>query len=344
MKRMLVMLALFGLGACASVLGIRSAGERRPFEHRPHVVEGVSCTRCHDQTAAAESDSPVALPETALCLECHDRPHDRRRCRSCHGLEDTDHRTHQARHYLTFAHRSHVRELDGQCVRCHEDVQSAGARLLPKMADCLGCHEHSNDFELRACGRCHQNLETEEVRPSSHVVHGPDFTRSHGPQASAQADLCATCHSEVDCASCHGAQVPALPQRLQFTWPRLEGIHRANFLSRHALEARADPGLCVTCHSTDSCQACHAEAEVATGASTGSPHPPGWVGLASNLHGPAARRDPLSCASCHGGAGEMLCVSCHEVGGVGGNPHPPGFESSKNRSTELPCRLCHAGL
>jgi hypothetical protein len=60
----------------------------------------------------------------------------------------------------------------------------------------------------------------------------------------------------------------------------------------------------------------------------------------SNEHGRAARRDPASCASCHGGAGEMLCVGCHRVGGIGGNPHPPGW-SSRQSLTDMPCRLCH---
>jgi hypothetical protein len=73
-----------------------------------------------------------------------------------------------------------------------------------------------------------------------------------------------------------------------------------------------------------------------------NPHPPGWVGpaRADNEHGRAARRDPVSCAGCHGGAGEALCVSCHRVGGVGGNPHPPGYRSNQPM-TALPCRQCH---
>ncbi len=345
MNRALLVLSMIGLGACASVLGFRSSDEH-PFEHRAHTTKGIGCKRCHAGIEGEGDDTPVVLPDTALCLECHAQPHDQRRCRTCHGQSDTDRRTEQARHYLRFDHRLHTkeRELEGKCVRCHNAVRTDGPDVLPRMADCLGCHEHSDEFELRACGRCHENLETEETRPQSHVVHGPDFTRTHGAKASAQADLCATCHRESDCASCHGAKVPALAHRLELADPRLDGIHRANFVARHALEAKADPGLCTTCHATDTCQRCHEERGVASGAATGSPHPSGWVGLRNNLHGVAARRDPVSCASCHGGAGEMLCVSCHKVGGIGGNPHPAGWSSNKGKSTELPCRLCHAGL
>jgi hypothetical protein len=121
-------------------------------------------------------------------------------------------------------------------------------------------------------------------------------------------------------------------------------MHRAGFVSRHALEARTDPGLCTTCHAESSCQSCHARSGVVAGSGNRSPHPPGWVGLPgqSNAHGQAARIDPVGCASCHGGAGEQLCVDCHRVGGPGGNPHPPGFTSERSMS-ELPCRLCHQG-
>jgi hypothetical protein len=78
------------------------------------------------------------------------------------------------------------------------------------------------------------------------------------------------------------------------------------------------------------------------GESRRSPHPPGWVGPApgDNAHGREARRDPTACASCHDGAGQRLCVGCHQVGGVGGNPHPPGWSSRVSLSA-MPCRLCH---
>lgn len=49
------------------------------------------------------------------------------------------------------------------------------------------------------------------------------------------------------------------------------------------------------------------------------------------------------CASCHGGAGEMLCVGCHRVGGPGGNPHAPGFSSQMRPAVDRPCVLCHGG-
>lgn len=211
------------------------------------------------------------------------------------------------------------------------------------MAACLSCHEHKDQFRIRQCDSCHVNLPEEAALPETHLVHDAHFLRRHGVQAASAGDLCSNCHRESFCAECHGVTVAALPARLHFTDVFRKTMHRAGFLARHALEARADPGLCMTCHAEQFCSDCHMDRKVHALALDGrNPHPPGWVGAlgTSNEHGRAARRDPASCASCHGGAGEMLCVECHRVGGIGGNPHPPGWASSRGLH-EVPCRLCH---
>jgi hypothetical protein len=177
------------------------------------------------------------------------------------------------------------------------------------------------------------------------VMHDGDWLREHGVRAASESDLCSTCHSERSCAGCHGVgTVPALPARLAFDDTPLTGLHRAGFRSRHADEARADPGTCTTCHRPESCLDCHLASGVGSGIATRSPHPPGWISVGGGgEHGREARIDPASCAGCHGGAGEQLCVGCHRVGGAGGNPHGPGFSSTKNPRRDRPCRLCHGG-
>jgi hypothetical protein len=180
--------------------------------------------------------------------------------------------------------------------------------------------------------------------PSSHVVHEGDWLREHGARAASTRDLCSTCHAERYCAGCHGKTVAALPEKQFFDDPLREGVHRAGFRSRHSAEARAQPGLCTTCHSPSTCQSCHADTNAAPGTAGKSPHPPGWLGLRGerNEHGPAAWRDPSECAACHSGAGEQLCVGCHKVGGIGGSFHRPGWTSTKPK-TDAPCSYCHAG-
>lgn len=339
------------LAACAGVLGIRPKPPGRAFEHHAHSVKGVSCLACHDGVARAQDTGPLHLPETAKCLSCHARPHDPRPCGGCHGRDETRAAAALARQHLRFSHERHVSTLGGQCVPCHA---AAGATsqpaLRPPMAQCFTCHAHEGQWRARDCDGCHVDLPREAARPASHVIHEGDFVREHGVRAAAGRDLCATCHSERSCAACHGATTAALPWRFSFDKPSLSGLHRAGFRLRHADEARANPGLCTTCHEQSGdgarfCRDCHVERRVSSGGATGavrSPHPAGWVRARGGEHGRAARVDPASCAGCHGGAGEALCVGCHRVGGPGGNPHGRGYASALDPLRDRPCQACHA--
>lgn len=332
-----------GAVACAGVLGIRSP-PARAFEHRAHAIEGVACVRCHTQVAKAGAASPLDLPGEARCTSCHQQPHDRNPCGQCHGRADDRHAVAEAKRHLVFSHADHTAITQGRCTRCHDAVQFRDGPLRPVMATCLSCHEHREQWAARSCQPCHRDLEDEQARPASHVVHGDDFLHRHGMMAAGSRDLCSSCHSESECAACHGSNVAALPSRLRFDEPRTADMHAAGFFARHGIEARTDQTLCTTCHrDARDCQDCHRERGLLRADAThGSPHPPGWVGIGTGggRHGSEARLNPVSCAACHGGAGESLCVGCHRVGAPGGSPHPPGFRSNK-RASELPCRLCH---
>lgn len=330
--------------ACAGVLGIRQGRTSRPFEHRAHVTKGVSCMQCHSGIAGAGDDDPLHLPAPSACVRCHDKPHDSRDCRGCHGEAASRQGAAMARKHLRFEHRTHLKATRGDCVRCHVQVaESSPDALRPTMATCFGCHEHENQWKTRDCAGCHVDLEDERVKPATHVVHDGDWIREHGLRTAAARDLCATCHSEGFCATCHGATVPALPWKLALGDPRAPSLHRAGFRSRHADEARADPGVCSTCHSESSCIDCHSRLAVGGVPNARNPHPAGWLAPSrgGGEHGIQARIDPASCESCHGGSGEQLCVGCHRVGGPGGNPHGPNFSSTKDKLRDLPCRLCH---
>ena len=342
-RRWFALLVVIAIGACAGVLGLRRSQTQQGFEHRAHVLKGIQCTECHVHVATDGDHDPVVLPDDNTCRKCHAKPHDERSCLGCHSSINAAGAAVEARDHLTFSHARHVPRLDGDCVRCHTGVREPGSPLRPKMATCLSCHPHDEQFTPERCDTCHTNLETEGVLPESHVVHDGDWLREHGVRAASASELCMTCHSQRSCASCHGVTTAALPARLAFDNPMRATIHRAGFMSRHAEESRAAPGTCNACHDVSSCRTCHERQNVAaTRFGTQSPHPAGWVGPgpADNEHGRAARRDPVSCAACHSGTGEKLCVTCHRVGGVGGNPHPPGWRSHQPLSA-LPCRLCH---
>jgi predicted CXXCH cytochrome family protein len=328
--------ACIALAACAGVLGLRRTAPGS-FPHRAHVVAGVSCTRCH--TGLDAPGTSLHLPTDEHCTGCHTKPHDTRSCEGCHVSKTAVAELVEARDHLRFDHRRHISVANGNCMRCHDGVASGATRLRPPMATCFRCHDDMRD--ARRCDACHENLAEEGTLPASHLAHDGDWIREHGTRASSSGDLCETCHKQSYCASCHGQTVPALPSSTRFADPFRASVHRAGFVARHALEARSDPGACSTCHTPDRCSSCHAAKGIA-GDARGNPHPPGWVGLTSaeNRHGREARRDPAGCASCHGGAGEKLCVTCHAVGGVGGNPHPPGW-SSRQPLSAMPCRMCH---
>ncbi len=336
MKRAWI-LGLLALAACAGVLGL-TRKQAAVFPHRTHVVSGISCLRCHE---GVEAGGPGAhLPDDASCTSCHTKPHDTRSCVGCHVTPDKPAMLVEAKAHLRFDHARHLQgKAQGNCMRCHSGVAEGDTNMRPPMATCFSCH--GGEQEMRTCGACHKNLETEGTLPQSHLAHDGNWMREHGTRAASSGDLCSTCHTQSSCATCHGVTSPALTANVQFADPFRASVHRAGFAARHSLEARADPGACQTCHQPDRCIACHDARNV--GPRDGAnPHPRGWVGLTAseNLHGREARRDPAACASCHGGAGEQLCVRCHAVGGVGGNPHPPGW-SSRQPLTAMPCRMCH---
>jgi hypothetical protein len=336
MKRFAITL-LLGLTACAAFLGVDEM--RRSFPHRAHVTSGVGCPECHAGISVAADDGPLHLPNDASCVACHREPHDARPCLGCHG-DSVGPQLIATRQHLRFSHVAHSQNKIVDCMRCHEGVATEGRPLLPKMASCLECHV--DGMRPERCADCHLDLVDESVRPESHLTHGLDYLQRHGADAGARRELCRTCHVEADCARCHGVSTPSPSFARALGTPLSAKIHAAGFVARHGLEARAQPGTCATCHQPETCQSCHtSKAIAAQGVISRGPHPENWVGaLGENRHGAAARLDPLGCASCHGGAGEALCVGCHKVGGVGGSIHPLGWSSQK-RTSELPCRLCH---
>ncbi len=345
----LLVLATLALAACAGILGIRPP-EKRPFPHHEHAAKGgIGCLKCHAGVLSATDASPLHLPTTATCVSagCHEKPHDSRECSGCHGLDYVRAEAQVDRDRLRFTHATHSRRLKDNCAYCHRGVETDSDHVRPSMALCLSCHEHQDEFGVaRTCDRCHKDLRGEEQRPESHVAHEGDWLREHGERAQSAPDLCTTCHADKYCAGCHGRTVPALPEKLHFDDTLRAGVHRAGYVSRHSLEARTQPGLCSTCHTTgEFCESCHANQKVDVSSGAKSPHPQGWVGLRGELndHGPAAWVDPSACAACHTGAGEKLCIGCHRVGAMGGNPHRPGWTSRLRPTIDVPCRSCHEG-
>ena len=343
---------VIGLALVAMIAGACARGLLTRFPHRLHLAslecggpgqpECLSCTSCHaDETAAGHWTAPAP-----------------KNCASCHS-KDTHVFARSTRppeaplpdgKRIVFEHERHLSqpELKGQCVKCHAGAVGleGGAPLFPPMATCTGCHHHREQFETNVCTTCHRAADLRALEPKSFLAHDAAWPRRHGASAKANPDQCSLCHSQTSCDSCHDSSKalgPATrnPDALERTL-----VHRFDFLSRHALEARSQPGQCVTCHVATECDACHATRGVSGSIRDGaSPHPPLWasgLGRESNTHANAARRDITSCAACHDQGPSTNCVRCHKVGALGGSPHPTGWRSPEP-TTSAQCAVCHGG-
>jgi hypothetical protein len=215
---------------------------------------------------------------------------------------------------------------------------------MPTEESCGGCHDGT--VAPTTCSTCHPTDRKGKIRGTRQQIggggalrpdnHGVDFLKRHGSLGASAPEQCMACHVEQDCASCHNASM-AKPF----------AVHPPNFLTIHAVDARADAGSCSDCHTVQTfCTSCHVRADVMSAPPHAPParrqfHPPNWLeSTSANNHGVMARREITECASCHS---EADCISCH----AGVNPHPPDFAVTCRRMLAMnarSCAKCHSDL
>lgn len=337
-----------------------------PFAHAKHAK--VACARCHVGVGMSTSANDTQMPAEQVCAACHAdstraRPADRpggdaaKRCRKCHrgyqaGKTPPKQIWPAAR--LRFSHRLHQTQgID--CASCH--AFDGGKRAFPRMRQCMECHQLRR--ASTRCQSCHLTRkdgrlvirfgEGQMLRPSGSLrgdAHTQVFVRrEHATVARANRRYCETCHRQSTCLKCHAGSLK--PMRL----------HRSDYISHHAMDARRNQPRCSSCHRTQSfCLSCHIRLGVSQNSKGGgfkpttglSFHPPGFSGTTPGPkhHKYEARRNMNSCTSCHT---EQNCVRCHGTTGRRGggfSPHPPGFaRSQKCRSlaarNQRVCLKCH---
>jgi len=330
------------------------------FDHALHLAD-MECGDCH-QAATSKAVTDRLVPGHPTCENCHDveSTTGEETCQTCHvGFDGTA----MARPkpvviptaYIKFNHQIHV-EKGYACAACHEGVekaQLADRRHLPKMETCLECH-HAGGEAVGECSVCHltgADGRLAKTLPSGAVLvpelgnpfgvyHGPDYYRRHEHDAFAARQTCKACHAESECLACHDAAIKSLK------------VHPNDWITLHPVPAKHGGLECQSCHNYQSfCATCHErigigpQSDPALRATNLSVHPPGWAGPPGpNHHGVFASRDIQSCTSCHREEG---CIQCHATttrGGVGANPHPPGFSSKACgmfRSNARVCIKCH---
>ncbi len=309
------------------------------FSHAKHVDPGnrtnaktgfrADCTFCHQ----FEDDGIFAkFPGHQQCTACHSKPEitpnlvptsDTPDCRGCHVPEEIENpgytkdramiaETVVSGVYvnLKFSHIAHFKNkesYDLDCTTCHYAVEvstSLADLVLPKMLDCVECHDVDKglpeQFRMSNCGTCHIDLNEGDL-PASHsknvkpLFHNESFRITHEEEASTLGAKCYVCHqnvqpgltAEAQCVNCHQVMEP--------------NTHTARWRDDvHGKVAAMDRTSCSTCHAVDTCVRCHNQ--------TPRSHQP--IALFVNGgHAPLAMLEQRACFTCH--TFENTCSRCH---------------------------------
>ncbi len=187
------------------------------FSHQAHLGKaGMGCMDCHAGAAASASAADRLLPDEEICLRCHDSA--------------VVPRGSAVRLDLRFNHKLHlgmgnlapvlIAAIDGKtylgpaadvrphlntkdpCRVCHRGLEQAGratAANLPRMADCLVCHQPID--APFTCRKCHSG-DAAHLKPASHT---PEYMDLHsGKKIPLDKPSCRVCHGvEFRCLGCH---------------------------------------------------------------------------------------------------------------------------------------------
>jgi hypothetical protein len=331
--------------ACGYKPAVENDAAKQPayvFPHGTHVDADVACTECHNGVAKATRLDPkvrhIKIPANASKRD------------ACSGCHDTDPKAklpaRQRDFRVRFSHADHLPRVK-DCRSCHRELPEEGSTdpKAPPMEACTSCHVHQAEFNQARCTPCHVDLKGYQAVTA--FRHQGNWIAQHGELARPSAESCAACHDQTYCTACHSSATA--PTRLENIFPeRVDRafIHRGDYVSRHMIDAGANPASCKRCHGSGFCEACH----TLQGATKFSPfagdlrrpvshQDPQWISGAQ-LHGRAARRDIVSCSGCHDQGADATCVGCHRTI----NPHPSSWNHDRGDIDDnAMCRVCHTG-
>jgi hypothetical protein len=349
-SRLGIAVAALAVVSCAPWLTIelRHGVDHIRVPHALHARAKVECIACHEEIYDAKALDKRVLPAEAKCLECHREQKAQGRCTYCHSDVKIAAAWPPRESTLRMSHAEHIDRVKEDCTVCHKSLPNPLRALdsKPPMSACTSCHEHKKEYDDGRCNRCHTDLTRYALKPVSMFSHQGNYLREHGRSARSADATCAECHEQTFCSDCHANTVST---KIEIKFPErvdADFIHRNDFLGRHAVEAQGDPASCRRCHGSSFCEDCHRQQNLTPqAANPRDPHPLGWSTPGSpQFHGTEARRDIVSCAGCHDQGARSICVDCHRVGGIGGNPHPPDWQSRHGRgeiARNSMCLACH---
>jgi hypothetical protein len=219
-----------GLHVLRSLLPMTAAGEVRG------VVDD-TCLGCHQDVLerTVQSDSLAIAHVTCVsraCRDCH--------AASLHGAAILESRTPSMD--ICLSCHATITSPDG-CELCHigsTDARADGSTSwrithgvnwevthgAGDLTTCRYCHSAADD-----CTECHIDM-----------PHPDDWTSDHGTGALGGRSPCAPCHRDAFCDGCHGIEMP----------------HPKDWLPGHPTITNGyDDPVCVRCHMSEDCTACH---------------------------------------------------------------------------------------
>lgn len=195
--------------------GMAAGQAAQPFSHRIHLAAKLACAVCHEAALTSTRVDDNLLPKPQVCLKCHKTaeigaPPPNRLARFNHALHlkmgnlapviaaAIDKKT-----YLSVPPADLRAQLNTQdpCEACHRGLENsdrAERSGLPRMADCLVCHNQIDP--PYSCEFCH--AKGANLKPASHT---PDFLDTHtSGKLNLDKTTCAVCHGRrFRCLGCH---------------------------------------------------------------------------------------------------------------------------------------------
>ncbi|RMG99118.1 MAG: hypothetical protein D6705_04140 [Deltaproteobacteria bacterium] len=273
------------------------------FDHAAHLARGATCETCHGTMQGVRLATTLQLPREGTCLGCHDGLSAPSECGVCHPTRSDGRLVVRARDERTLpvlvprGRSTWGMAHDLAFVRDHRAVAKA------RPDGCRTCHDEP------FCIDCHAGA----VRPMR--IHAPSYLTTHAVDATAKTMDCAACHaSQTFCLGCH--------ERLGFggrasgpfgiggggrVHPEAGWVGPKGAGQGHAFEAQRNLAACASCHTEDSCLACHATTGAKAPGIDADPHGPGFAGSSRCLALEARSR--RTCLTCHApGDPNLACL------------------------------------
>lgn len=365
---------------CGGSLHAQQQDSAARFDHYKHRRLFPACASCHQ--GADDPEQPL-WPDSTACAACHDGTN-RPRVTWRPPQQERPSNLKFAHELVPLMTRETPQGTESlACKDCH--TPAGGEWMVVQRATpegCLECHGTGAPHLASPdtlCSVCHlplaraASLRAADVAafpvPPSHQSAG-FLSRAGGHGALAMgtkepvAPSCAVCHARDFCLTCHvdapeqpAIQALAADQRARAIVVRLDAppSHREpTFLERHGASVRVDSRACRTCHTRESCLACHAPSQrvsaglfpVAPDRAAGAQpvrRPPDSHGESfANRHASVAATTPALCAGCHV---RPDCLQCHRSSAAAATAyHPAGFVTRHPAAAyarETNCSDCH---